>query len=94
MTSPLKWWILLCALQAAQLRKPDETLGNTLVAYVVPEEPAQFEQVKSRISSYCLAELESYERPAEYRCLDQMPRTLIGKVDYRALEQMALKDMP
>ena len=74
--------------------KPDETVGNTLVAYVVPEEPAQFEQVKNRISSYCSAELETYERPAEYRCLDQMPRTLIGKVDYRALEQMALKDMP
>lgn len=73
--------------------KPDETVGNTLVAYVVPEEPAQFEQLKNRIAAYCSEELESYERPTEYRCLDQMPRTLIGKVDYRKLEQLALNHM-
>ena len=67
----------------------DETVGNVLIAYIVPDMPIHFEQIKKQIAAYCLSKLKSYETPVEYRYIKELPRTLIGKVDYRKLERMA-----
>lgn len=36
---------------------------------------------------------ESYEQPIEYRFIAELPRTKLSKVDYRALEREAQKEM-
>ena len=33
----------------------------------------------------------NYERPRQYIFVDELPRTIIGKVDYRELEKIANK---
>lgn len=69
--------------------RPNEVSGNDLVAYVVPEESAAFEPIERLLRDYCSAELQSFECPSSFICMEALPRTLIGKVDYRALEDMA-----
>ena len=69
--------------------KPDAELGNVLVAYVVIDDNNDFEQVKNEIRAYCSANMESYETPVEYILMTELPRTMIGKVDYRKLEELA-----
>ena len=64
-------------------------VGNELIAFVVPESSSDFEAAKERLEAYCAAHLQTYETPVEYRCLNNLPRTMIGKVNYRALEKLA-----
>jgi long-chain acyl-CoA synthetase len=67
--------------------RPDETVGNVLVAFVVLNDGVVSEQVMSELKKFCNSSLEVYERPVEYIIKQELPRTLIGKVDYRALEK-------
>ena len=69
--------------------KPDAELGNVLVAYVVIDDNNDFEHVKNGIKAYCSANMESYETPVDYVLMTELPRTMIGKVDYRKLEELA-----
>lgn len=71
--------------------RPDVEKGNVLVAYVVIDDNLDFEQVRNEIKEYCSAYIESFETPVEYVRLTELPRTMIGKVDYRSLEAMAGK---
>ena len=73
--------------------KPDAELGNVLVAYVVIDDGFDFEQVKNEIKAYCSANMESYETPVDYVLMTELPRTMIGKVDYRKLEELAKKSI-
>ena len=68
--------------------RPDVDKGNLLVAYVVPESQKLSEQIVNNLKAYCDANFESYERPVDYVFMTEFPRTLIGKVNYRALEDM------
>ena len=43
----------------------------------------------SALKAYSESYLQSFERPVDYICKTELPRTLIGKVDYRALEKDA-----
>jgi len=58
-----------------------------LVAFIVSD--ADKENLKKEIRKFVSENFKSYEQPAEYRFIDRLPRTTIGKVDYRALEQEA-----
>ena len=69
--------------------RPDKTAGNVPVAFVVPTQAENFSHVEKALRDYCMANLETFERPAAYCFMDRLPRTLIGKVDYRALEKIA-----
>ena len=72
--------------------KPDTVAGNVLVAYVVPEKLEDFEQITKTLKSYCENNLQSFEHPIEYIYKQELPRTLIGKVDFRALEKEAMAE--
>ena len=72
--------------------RPDEIAGNVLVAYVVAEPQEKTGKIETALREYCASQLQAFERPVEYTWLDTLPRTLIGKVDYRALEAMAKED--
>ena len=69
--------------------RSDVEAGNVLVAYVVVDSNYNFEQVKKELTNYCAENMESYETPVDYILMTDLPRTMIGKVDYRKLEEMA-----
>jgi acyl-coenzyme A synthetase/AMP-(fatty) acid ligase len=49
------------------------------------------EGTKQKILNTCRSHLPGYMVPDEIEFRDELPRTARGKVDYRALEQEALK---
>ena len=67
--------------------RQDSETGKALVAFVVPKDMGAFQETERRLKDYCNTNLQSFEKPKEYIFLKEMPRTLIGKVDYRKLEQ-------
>lgn len=73
--------------------RPENSVGNVLIAFLVLEKGECIEHVIEALKGYCSNNLQSYERPVEYVVVDSLPRTLIGKVDYRALEERAAKEV-
>lgn len=62
---------------------------NELVAYVVLENGMEENVVLDNMQRFANEKLESYERPSNYVFIEKLPRTTIGKVDYRELEKRA-----
>ena len=50
------------------------------------------EQIVSELKTECLNSLPEYSQPIGFRFISILPVTAIGKVDYRALEEMAKED--
>ncbi len=69
----------------------DKASAHRLVAFIVPEHDCDVEALKERVMRFSSANFETYEQVHEIYCVDALPRTLIGKVDYRALEKEAEK---
>lgn len=69
--------------------KHDNEVGNVLVAYYVTETGSEPGKTEASLRDYASSHLETFERPVEYVCMGQLPRTLIGKVDFRKLEAIA-----
>ena len=69
--------------------RKDESLVNDLIAFVVCEDGVSQTCAQAELRKYAEEHFETYERPVQYVCLNQLPRTTIGKVDYRALEKEA-----
>ena len=45
--------------------------------------------LKQELADLCKKELPEYAQPVDYICVDKLPLTLIGKIDFVALEKMA-----
>ena len=58
-----------------------------LIAFVVPL--GDTVSLEKEMRKFAKEKFKSYEQPAEYRFIDKLPRTKIGKVDFRALEREA-----
>ena len=68
----------------------DEYRGQKLKAYVVPMpgiEPT--EELKKEILDYCSHHVAKYAMPREMEFRKELPKTLVGKVAYRVLEEEA-----
>ncbi|MCR5479573.1 MAG: acyl--CoA ligase [Ruminococcus sp.] len=63
--------------------------GKLPIAFVVLNEKADKQTAKSELHDLCKRELPEYAQPVDFVFIDELPLTLIGKVDYRALEKMA-----
>ena len=60
------------------------------VAFVVKRDAAQNNaHVIEELESLCAENVPTYMIPAEYRFIEELPHTPIGKVDFRALEKEA-----
>lgn len=71
---------------------PDETRINYPMAYLVANrKSARMEQLKDELLRLCHENLPAYMIPERIEMVDDLPRTERGKVDYRALEEMAKK---
>ncbi len=71
----------------------DEYRGQKIKAYVVPLpgiEPT--EELKTEILSYCSDKIAKYAIPRELEFRTELPKTLVGKVAYRVLEEEAAKE--
>ena len=51
------------------------------------------EELKDELIKYCKKNLAIYSVPKEYEALDKLPKTLIGKVDFKKLKEQAVKEM-
>ena len=68
----------------------DEYRGQKVKAYVVPMpgiEPS--EELKNEILEYCSDKIAKYAMPRELEFRTELPKTLVGKVAYRVLEEEA-----
>ena len=71
----------------------DQYRGQMVKAYVVPMpgvEPT--EDLKKEILSYCSGHIAKYAMPREIEFRTELPKTLVGKVAYRVLEEEANKE--
>ena len=51
------------------------------------------DETKKKILEYCKEYLDVFERPKEIIFKDELPKTLVGKVAYRILEEEAEKEV-
>ena len=58
----------------------------------VPEAKAD-EETKQILLDYCRENIAKYAMPYDISFKDEMPKTLVGKVAYRVLEEEELKSM-
>ena len=68
----------------------DEYRGRKIKAYIVPMpgiEPT--EELKKELLDYCSSYIAKYAMPREIEFRTELPKTLVGKVAYRVLEEEA-----
>ncbi len=78
--------VLLCCVIGVK----DAYRGQKIKAYIVPMpgvEPT--EELKQEILSYCSEHIAKYAIPREIEFRTELPKTLVGKVAYRVLEEEA-----
>ena len=71
---------------AAVVGRPDQRLGETVAAFVVPAEGAA--GTKNEIQEYCGLHLANEKIPATIVFIDEIPRTPTGKILKRELREM------
>ena len=64
--------------------------GKLPLVYVVLKEGEKqnFEKIKSEIIDICEQALPEYAQPIDIVCLEELPKTPIGKIDFQALEEL------
>ncbi len=70
---------------AAVIGIPDEFLGEAIVAFVLPKATVEFNA--DQLLVFCKDHLPRYMIPKTILCLEQLPMTPSGKVDYPALRR-------
>ena len=74
--------------EAAVIAFPDEKHGARLHAFVQPRPGAELTEASLRAA--CRGLMEAYKIPRTFSFVPQMPRTLTGKTDKRALAASAV----
>ncbi|NBM19570.1 acyl-CoA synthetase [Streptomyces sp. GC420] len=70
--------------EAAVTGEPDPDLGERIVAWIVPADPAAPPALEE-LSGHVAAQLAPHKRPRVLHCLDALPRNDMGKIMKRAL---------
>ena len=70
--------------------KDDQTAYRTIAYLVLKEGTEDHESAKKKVVERCTANLPESHIPDEYMFVSEFPLTRAGKVDYRALEKMAI----
>lgn len=75
--------------EAAVLGRPDERLGEEVLAVVALKPEAADEVTAEQLIAFCRTSLAGYKCPREIRFVDQLPRNASGKVLKRELRATA-----
>ena len=51
------------------------------------------DELKDDLIKHCKKNLAAYSVPKEYEALDKLPKTMVGKVDFKILKEKAVKEM-
>ncbi|MFD9605642.1 acyl-CoA synthetase [Streptomyces sp. NPDC059970] len=70
--------------EAAVTGEPDPDLGERIVAWVVPDDPAS-PPTEDELADHVAAQLSPHKRPRTVRYLDALPRNDLGKIMKRSL---------
>ena len=79
--------VLDCAVVG--LKNTENKNGQIPTAFIVLKDKAPDESLISELDRFCKESLPERDCPMDYRFVDKLPMTLIGKIDYRALEKQA-----
>lgn len=67
--------------QAAVVGTPDESTGEAVLAYVVPDDAgADAESLVAAVRASCAERLAPYKRPERVEVVEALPRTITGKI--------------
>ena len=70
---------------------PDEVRKERVKAYVVLKDRGDIERAVEELRNYCYDNLAKYCVPKEFEVLDDMPRTLIGKIAFNVLQEYSIR---
>jgi long-chain acyl-CoA synthetase len=74
-------------LEAAVVGRPDDVLGEVVVAYIAVRPAAAI--AVEELEALCAEQLAKYKRPVAIEILDGLPKNAIGKIDKPALRELA-----
>jgi acyl-CoA synthetase (AMP-forming)/AMP-acid ligase II len=78
--------------QVSIVGAPDPVLGEVVVAFVVPKAGDRSQMpTLEELRAHCRTSLADYKAPDRLEILSELPTTPIGKVDNRALRELAAK---
>ncbi len=75
-------------LEVAVIGVPSEESGEAVKAYIVKKDPAL---TADAIKEFCKDELTGYKRPKYIQFVDELPKTNVGKVSRRKLQELEKK---
>lgn len=74
--------------EVAAIGVPDVEKGNIIKLFLVTEKLLSVDRMNEKIKSTIKSELSNYAVPKEIVYLDSLPKTIIGKIDTRQLENL------
>lgn len=74
-------------LEAAVIGVPDERRGTRIRAFVVPKVHGGVDA--GTLEQHCRANLAPYKLPRDFRVVDRLPKTSVGKIDKQQLQRDA-----
>ena len=76
-------------LEAAVVGRPDDVLGEVVVAYVAVRQNSDV--TPEALHAVCAERLAKYKRPMLIEVLDELPKNAVGKIDKPALRALAAR---
>ena len=75
-------------LACAAVGREDKLRGEKIVVFIVPEKDASERAIKKELNTIYKKHLAKYEIPREIRFIEELPKTKLAKVDFKALEEL------
>ena len=72
----------------AVIGRPDKLRGEKVVVFVVAKEGSNERSIRKDLSTIYKKYLAKYESPREIRFINELPKTKLAKVDFKALENL------
>lgn len=74
--------------KCAAIGIPDKQRGEIIKVFIVPKENASQHAIRKELNHIYKQYLAKYETPRELAFIEDLPKTKMGKVDFKALEQL------